>query len=454
MAIELNSSALNIYRNAAFADVKTIINNDGNGIKANGVYSGALSALSRSTEEKAANNAARSEFLKALGRAFNVAGMTEADGKVTFSKDFMTRLEKILGAEFKRSDFGINANGEVTSGKPLTMRRVQAIVKKADLVGAGTFSVDVYRRKFDVMLKEMGATKMTPEEMKKQGGEFITLHNIAKILTFLEKEADKSIRVNPAYEYAREVHDFENDEGEPFDEASFKGPRFEYLDTTNSEEGEYVPLRNLDYWVLHINVRIGVVFHPERCRTYSRENYASITELNKYLSDNLKLYVKKAIDNYFAAQNAGKMTEYKTLMGPSAGVCLEEKCMRLMEFEATHLVEKDAIDVAEAEAIRRIAEAAPVNGELPSVEKLVYDEIDAIGRMGEQYANSDDWNDFAALVKERLVGTTAIVMQAVLEGDEYKFEPVKVDGKPVVRPLTAEDIDAIGPACMAKIMGY
>lgn len=454
MAIELNSSALNIYRNAAFADVKTIINNDGNGIKSNGVYSGALSALSRSTEEKAANNAARSEFLKALGRAFNVKGMTETDGKVTFSKDFMTRLEKILGAEFKRSDFGINANGEVTSGKPLTMRRVQAIVKKADLVGAGTFSVDVYRRKFNVMLKEMGATKMTPEEMKKQGGEFITLHNIAKILTFLEKEADKSIRVNPAYEYAREVHDFENDEGEPFDEASFKGPRFEYLDTTNSEEGEYVPLRNLDYWVLHINVRIGVVFHPERCRTYSRENYASITELNKYLSDNLKLYVKKAIDNYFAAQNAGKMAEYKTLMGPGAGVCLEEKCMRLMEFEATHLVEKDAIDVAEAEAIRRIAEAAPVNDELPSVEKLVYDEIDAIGRMGEQYANSDDWNDFATLVKERLVGTTAMVMQAVLEGDEYKFEPVKVDGKPVVRPLTAEDIDAIGPACMAKIMGY
>ena len=454
MAIELNSAALNVYRNAAFADAKTIINNDGDGIKANGVYTGALSALSRSAEEKAANNVARSELLKSLGRAFNVKGMTEVDGKVTFSKEFMTRLEKILGADFKRGDFGINANGEVASGKPLTMRRVQAIVKKADLVGAGTFSVDVYRRKFDVMLKEMGATKMTPEEMKKQGGEFITLHNIAKILTFLEKEADKSIRVNPAYEYAREVHDFENDEGEPFDEASFKGPRFEYLDTTNSEEGEYVPLRNLDYWVLHINVRIGVVFHPERCRTYSRENYASITELNKYLSDNLKLYVKKAIDNYFAAQNAGKMTEYKTLMGPGAGVCLEEKCMRLMEFEATHLVEKDAIDVAEAEAIRRIAEAAPVNGELPSVEKLVFNEIEVALGLGEQYENSEYWNDFAALVKERLVGTTAKVMQAVLEGDEYKFEPVIVDGKPVVRPLTAEDLDAIGPACLAKIMGY
>ena len=41
-----------------------------------------------------------------------------------------------------------------------------------------------------------------------------------------------------------------------------------------------------------------------------------------------------------------------------------------------------------------------------------------------------------------------------MDVDEYKFEPVMEDGKPVVRPLTAEDIDAIGPACMAKIMGF
>ena len=454
MAIELNSAALNIYRNAAFADGKTILNNDGDGIKANGVYKGALSALSRSSEEKVANNAVRTELLKALGRAFNVKGMTEVDGKVTFSKDFMARLEKILGADFKRGDFGINANGEVASGKPLTMRRIQAIVKKADLVGAGTFSVDVYRRKFEVMLKDMGATKMTPEDMKKKGGEFVTLHNIAKILTFLEKEVDKSVRVNPEYEYAREVHDFENDDGAPFDENSFKGSRFEYLDMTKGKNGEYVALRKLDDWILYVHLRAGVVFHPERCHAFSKENYASITELNKYLSDNLKLYVKKAIDNYFAAQNCGKMDAYIKVMGPNAGVCLEEKCMRLVEFEDEHLIEKGAMDVAEVAELRRIAEAAPVNGEIPSVENLVYKEIEAILGMGEQYANSDDWDDFAALVKEHLVGTTAKIMQVVMDGDEYKFEPVMEDGKPVVRPLTAADLDAIGPACMAKIMGF
>jgi hypothetical protein len=454
MAIELNSSALNAFRELHLENANAIINVDGEGLKQNGTYSGALSSLSRSKETQAENNAARTALLKALGRAFNVKGMNEVDGKVTFTKDFMDRLETILGKDFKRGDFKLTANGEVASGRPLTMRRIDAIVKKADLVGAGTFSVDVYRRKFELMLKDMGAAKMSPDDMKKKGGEFITLHNIAKILTFLEKEADKSVRVNPEYEYAREVHEFENDEGEPFDEASFKGPRFEYLDASKGKDGEYVPLRSTDDWVLYVSSRAGVVFHPERCRAFSKENYASITELNKYLSDNLKLYVKKAIDNFFAAQNCGKMGEYTKVMGPNAGVCLEEKCMRLVEFEDAHLVEKDAMDVAEAEALRRIAEAAPDNGEIPSVENLVYKEIEAAFRLGEQYANSEDWNDFAALVKEHLVGTTATIMQAVLEGDEYKFEPVMADGKPVVRPLTAADIDAIGPACMAKIMGF
>jgi hypothetical protein len=450
MAIELNSSALNVYRNAAFADAKTIINNGVDGIKANGVYKGALSALSRSTEEKAANNAARSEFLKALGRAFNVEGMTEVDGKVTFSTDFMTRLEKLLGAEFKRGDFGINAQGEVTSGKPLTMRRVQAIVKKADFIGTGSFSVDAYRRKFEVMLKDLGAAKMTPEVMREKGGAFLTLHNIAKMLTFLEKEVHESVRVNPEYE----VHCDYLAAGAVADDEPFEGSYFQYLDMTKGEKGEYVDFKILDKWVIYVNTRIGLVFHPERCKGYSKADYKTIPELNKYLADNLTLYVKKVIDNYFAAKECGKLDAFSRLLGNEQGVCLEEKCMRLMEFEMNHLSKNEAMSAAEIDALNRIVDAAPVNGELPSVENLIYKEIEAIGNMGEQYANSEDWNDFAALVKEHLVGVPAKVMQAVQDGDEYKIEPLMVDGKPVERPLTAADIDAIGPACMAKILGF
>lgn len=452
MAIELNSSALNAFRELHLENANAIVNVDGEGLTQNGTYTGALSSLSRSKETKAENNAARTALLKSLGRAFNVKGMTEVDGKVTFSKEFMTRLEKILGADFKRGDFGINANGEVASGKPLTMRRVQAIVKKADFVGTGTFSVDAYRRKFEVMLKDLGAAKMSPEEMRVRSGIFLTLHNIANMLTFLEKEVHESICVNLAYE----VHcEYVANGGVDADDEPFKGARFQYLDMTKGEQGEYVDCEKIDDWIIYVCKRTGLVFHPERCSGYSKEDYKTYPKANQYLADNLKLYVKKVVDNFFAAKECGKMDAFsKKVLGAEQGVCLEEKCLRLLEFEKEHLTQNEAMNAVEVDALNRIVDAAPVNGELPSVEKLIYKEIEVALGLGEQYANSEDWNDFAALVKERLVGTTAKVMQAVLEGDEYKFEPVMVDGKPVVRPLTAEDIDAIGPACLAKIMGY
>ena len=443
MAIELNSSALNTFRQLHLDNANAIIHVDGDGLKQDGAYSGALSALSRSKEAQAENNAARTALLKALGRAFNVKGMTEEDGKVTFTKGFMDRLEAILGKDFKRSDFKLTANGEVASGRPLTMRRIDAIVKKADLVGAGTFTVDVYRRKFDVMLKAMGAEKMSIADLEKKGDEYRTLANITKILKFLECEVDKSLRVNPEYEFAAECDELD----------SFKGAPIQYLDMNKGKDGDYVDVRNLDDWRLYVSSQTGVVFHPERCTGFNREDYSTVSELNKYLSDNLKLYVKKAIDNFFAAQNCGKMDAYKKLMGPGAGVCLEEKCMRLLEFEDAHLIEKEEMNVAEVEALRRIAATAPMNNEPVRSENLVYNEIEALGRLNDHYAQSGDWNDFSAVAKEHLVGTVAMIVRPVEDGDGYKFEPLMEDGKPVVRPMTAEDIDALGPACMANILG-
>ena len=43
----------------------------------------------------------------------------------------MNRLEECLGAAFKREDFGIDANGVVKSGKPLTQRRIRAVCNAA-----------------------------------------------------------------------------------------------------------------------------------------------------------------------------------------------------------------------------------------------------------------------------------------------------------------------------------
>ncbi len=104
-------------------------------ISQNGRYTGWMSAFSRSDTEKAQNNQMRTRLLETLGLAFKLEGVSHENGRTTFSKDFMDRLEQLLGKDFKRSDFGISRDGEVTSGRPLTKRRISAILNKADSLG-------------------------------------------------------------------------------------------------------------------------------------------------------------------------------------------------------------------------------------------------------------------------------------------------------------------------------
>ncbi|MBR5733997.1 MAG: hypothetical protein IKX79_00460, partial [Desulfovibrionaceae bacterium] len=131
MAIDLQ--ALDMFRSAQNWTEKGIAKLEGQeAIKQNGTYSGALSALTRSDTERAENNRVRTELLRALGNAFGLSGMSEEEGTVTFSKDFMDRLEKLLGSDFKRDDFKMDAQGNVSSGRPLTARRIKAIIAKAE----------------------------------------------------------------------------------------------------------------------------------------------------------------------------------------------------------------------------------------------------------------------------------------------------------------------------------
>ena len=221
MAIELNSAALNIYRNAAFADADTIINNDGAGIREGGLYKGAFSALSRSAADKVANNEARTALLKALGQAFHVDGMTETDGKTTFSKDFMKTLEKILGSDFKRGDFGINSKGEVTSGKPLTMRRIKAIVDKADFVGKGSFNLSVYEKKLDAIMKDLKIDKLSDKDLQKLAEtkqEYKAFIRIKKAIEFLKYEADRTVSLHPQYEFEAS-----------YGNEDYHGPKYQYF---------------------------------------------------------------------------------------------------------------------------------------------------------------------------------------------------------------------------------
>ena len=119
MAIQFDPNALNRFADVNFRKSDGIANLDGpDGLRQNGTRGLGVFAKWRSDDTKANNNAVRTELLKALGRAFHLEGVGELAGKPTFSEVFMNKLAEIIGPEFKREDFGINAAGEVDSGKP------------------------------------------------------------------------------------------------------------------------------------------------------------------------------------------------------------------------------------------------------------------------------------------------------------------------------------------------
>ena len=132
MAIQFNPNALSRFANVDFGNDNAIANlGDNDGLVQKKELGSIFLKPFRLPSTKDRNNAVRTELLKALGQAFDIDGVTERGGKTRFSAEFMDRLEKLLGPEaFKRGDFGIK-NGAVDSGKPLSQRRITAIVNAA-----------------------------------------------------------------------------------------------------------------------------------------------------------------------------------------------------------------------------------------------------------------------------------------------------------------------------------
>ena len=86
-----------------------------------------LDALTRSKSDMIANNVIRAQFLRAIATSMGMAdGITVQDGKIHFPAETLRQLEEVLGKELKMSDFEVR-NGVVTSGRPLTQRRINAI---------------------------------------------------------------------------------------------------------------------------------------------------------------------------------------------------------------------------------------------------------------------------------------------------------------------------------------
>jgi len=134
--VNLNRSALDAFRNLNYGNADTIVQKDGSGFKQAGTWHKLNPFnLFRWKSTKDANNAVRTDLLRSLGNAFGLTGMTvdSKTGKTTFSEAFVQALKDKLGDEvFKSSNFGIQPDGSVSSGSPLTQRRIRAIVQEAD----------------------------------------------------------------------------------------------------------------------------------------------------------------------------------------------------------------------------------------------------------------------------------------------------------------------------------
>ena len=151
MAIMFNPQALDAFAKVNFGADDAIANlGENNSLVQNGNRGLGVFAKIRFTSTKANNNAVRTELLKALGQAFEIDGVTEQGDKTRFSDQFMNRLEEILGPAFKRDDFGIK-DGAVDSGKPLTQRRIKAIIKAACAKSESGYDANAYSAKVDAI---------------------------------------------------------------------------------------------------------------------------------------------------------------------------------------------------------------------------------------------------------------------------------------------------------------
>lgn len=474
MAIQFDSSKVAMFRDAVLANENTIAQLDAEkgGVKAFGQYKGIRSWFSRSNEEKTANNAVRTELLKSLGQAFGLSGMKEEGGKVLFSGKFMDRLEQILGSKvLKRGDFEIDAQGNVKSGKPLTKRRIEAILSKATIECKTKFDLDVYTKKLEVIKKDLGLGPLPEGCLDSKGGKglFMLAEKLLNMLkndiflarTVIDEETkeqktvygpkgeliDKSfIRVNPDYTDLLKSGLDPNEMGYP-------------MLQVRGEDGLYKPYNSSTKTQLLNKLTSNEVIHLER-EPLHEDDMGSLERQKRYIASIAQQYVQQVINIYFAAKAEGRVEEFLEHFRDGAGACLEDQGKNLSEYFAANFNKDEAptetLSKKEIADLESAADKHESNGAPQKTDELIYSEIKRLFMTNDEYkAGKDDWEkDYADEVKKGLVGRTAQILKPEFDEDrdQYVFKPVlDIENKPVYRPLTEKDIDDIGPACLHNV---
>ena len=510
--MSVNLAALNMFRTAKDWTADSIANLDGgNAIKKAGEYGGAFSALGRSKIEKAANNEMRTELLKALGDAFGLQVLTDNDGKARFTRDFLRTLERNIGAEFKRDDFKLDADGYVCSGRPLTARRIKAIISKVTsaTLDAGSSGSSISTGRADALMssseldsesavggfstsagkvgksgKSAGAGKSGP--VKTQFGLRKEIYNPyfdkldvikGKIRKAPEHVQKFYARIEKSLDYLANQLDTERLEEGDDDRSALRNtmeyqfevielggklkPGMHKFECYDPKQGRYVPLESTyDFNNNILSPAIGGGFiHLERATrinengdkvAFNSRQAPDIQPLRKYIADTLRLLVSKAIDLYFASEEAGKLDEFfNHLHNP--GACIEDQGMHLVMFEGEHLTKGDAVSAEDARAYNLIAD-----GKAPDLpDDSVHQFMDVlIDFEGEKWGSKDaGWNkQLADAMKAELRGKKCVMQDFDAPHELGAKVPELLDknGLPVVKVLTDELIDELGPKILKE----
>jgi hypothetical protein len=332
----------------------------------------------------------------------------------------MDKLETLLGPKvFKKSDFGVKgASGEVTGGHPLTSRRISAILNKAAIIGKGDFTTADYKTKLDFIKTDI---EKIPDEnaRSKVKAQFET---VGKMLNFLEnKLTDDCIGLNWNWEIADPSKRVEEEipkwaltfrETMPIPLATKQPINDELAKPENG--GLFVHLENLP--------RLEDITDPKQIINYIRN------EMQQYIKTSCDIWID-------TANNPALRNQFINTMRSLSG-CMEKRTTELSEFAINNNLIEDV-------------QAAPSHAKDMSLEKCIGNEITA---WVAKHPDKCEWEDMIEEVTANLKGVERPMVKVTGNDDDgYKFEPLMENGKPVVRPITAEDVASVGKAVYYEV---
>ena len=384
----------------------------------------------RLSSTRAANNQVRTAFLRSLGEAFGLEGATVGnDGKTRFTKEFMDRLEEIFGADFKRGDFGIDKDGVVASGKPLTERRITAIVTRALVVGKTPFDVDAYRAKVGEMLKMGVDAKLEGKAMRNLRAQVSRMN---KALDFLaDGGVDAFIEENPYY-----VEEDGQSEGRGY-----------YVLRNADEDGEWPYFLKTENGRAPLKAKIplgeaifakysgehgGVLLHLDNLKvstknrsTETDEHVDFRTAVMAYVHDSVKAYVKMSVDMFYDTVGTDACEQLaEDIFNCTA--CIEGQTMELIQFQAEHALAKGE----EADGAEAVNLAVADHDQKTDLLECLAREAQAVENANKGSGKELGWDDYRPVFVKNLVGLVRPVQ-------------IEANGPVETREVTEADVDAL-----------